>query len=164
MEIRIENARAEDFPALLDVQKKAFLPYASRGIATSIWTEETLDELTRDAREKTILVAKDKERRIAGAVRFAAVEGVVFVRKICVHPDYRRHGVGRSLLLAVERHAPPDAHKISLCTLLLTHENIPFFLRLGYRPETVFPDHYHHIDLLCFGKYPGREPHSPDTP
>ena len=164
MEVGIVVARTEDFPSILEVQKKAFLPYAARGIETSIWTEETLDELTRDAREKTILVAKDKEGRLAGAVRFAAVEGVVFARKICVDPEYKRLGVGRALLLAVEKYAPTDAHKISLCTLLLTHENIPFFLRLGYRPETVFPDHYHHIDLLCFGKYPFRKTPSPNLP
>ncbi len=156
MEITIAQALPEDYPAILALQKKAFLPYASRGIDTSIWTEETLEELTRDADQKTILVARDGEGHVSGAVRFTTIEGVVFVRKICVHPDNRQHGVGRSLLLAVERQAPSDAHKISLCTLLLTHENIPFFLRLGYRPETVFPDHYHHVDLLCFGKYPFR--------
>ena len=153
---RISVARPEDYPAILEVQKKAFLPYASRGIDTAIWTEETLDELSRDAAEKTVLVARDEAGRISGSVRFTTIEGVVFVRKIAVHPDHKRRGVGRDLLLAVERHMPPDAHKISLCTLLLTHENIPFFLRLGYRPETVFPDHYHHVDLLCFGKYPFR--------
>ena len=164
MDVGIGIARTEDFPAILAVQKKAFLPYSARGIETSIWTEETLDELTRDAREKTILVAKVPDGRVAGAVRFAPVEGVVFVRKICVDPEYKRLGVGRALLLSVEKYAPSDAHKISLCTLLLTHENIPFFLRLGYRPETVFPDHYHHIDLLCFGKYPFRSPRSTNLP
>jgi hypothetical protein len=30
---------------------------------------------------------------------------------------------------------------------------IHFFLSLGYKAETVLPDHYHHLDLICFAKY-----------
>jgi len=30
---------------------------------------------------------------------------------------------------------------------------VTFFLDLGYRPEAMLPDHYHHTDLLCFAKY-----------
>lgn len=147
-------ALPEDYPAILDVQRQSFLQHASRGLDTAIWTEESLEEITRDASEKTILVARGQDGTVLGSVRFATIEGVVFVRKVNVRPDMKRHGVGRTLMQALEENIPADAHKISLCTLLMTHENIPFFLRMGYRPETVLPDHYHHVDLLCFGKYP----------
>jgi len=155
--IRVTIALPEDFPAILDVQRQSFLVHADKGLDTSIWTEETLEEITRDATEKTILVARDPAGAVLGSVRFQTIEGVVFVRKVNVRPDMKRHGVGRLLMLALEEHIPADAHKISLCTLLMTHENIPFFLRMGYRPETVLPDHYHHVDLLCFGKYPAKK-------
>jgi hypothetical protein len=26
-------------------------------------------------------------------------------------------------------------------------------LNLGYKAETVLPNHYHHLDLICFAKY-----------
>ena len=32
------------------------------------------------------------------------------------------------------------------------------FLSLGYRPESLLPNHYHKLDLICFAKYPHVEP------
>lgn len=148
----VEPAKPEDLPRILDIQRRAFGRYSSR-IDTEPWLGETLEELEADFREKTILVAKDEKGTPVGSVRFMTVEGVVFVRKISVDPDNQGHGVGRALIGALERSVPADAHKIYLCTLLRTERNIPFFLSLGYRPESLMPDHYRHADLICFGKY-----------
>jgi hypothetical protein len=46
-----------------------------------------------------------------------------------------------------------DAHKFYACTMLRTAQNIQFFMSLGYKAETVLPNHYHHLDLICFAKY-----------
>jgi hypothetical protein len=46
-----------------------------------------------------------------------------------------------------------DAHKLYVCTMLRTSRNITLFLSLGYRPESVLPNHYHHTDFICFSKY-----------
>jgi hypothetical protein len=37
--------------------------------------------------------------------------------------------------------------------MLRTSRNINLFLSLGYRPESLLPDHYHKLDLICFAKY-----------
>jgi hypothetical protein len=55
-----------------------------------------------------------------------------------------------------------DAHKLYACTMLRTARNVHFFLGLGYRSETVLPNHYHHLDLICFAKY--RQPQSTSPP
>ena len=32
-------------------------------------------------------------------------------------------------------------------------KNIHLFMSLGYKAETILPDHYDHLDLICFAKY-----------
>ena len=59
----------------------------------------------------------------------------------------------KALLREIERLAT-DAHKFYACTMLRASRNIAMFLNLGYRPESLLPDQYHHADLICFSKYP----------
>ncbi|MBI5672531.1 MAG: GNAT family N-acetyltransferase, partial [Nitrospirae bacterium] len=63
-----------------------------------------------------------------------------------------RQGVGKALIHEIER-ATTDAHKFYACTMLRTARNIQFFMNLGYKAETILPNHYDHLDLICFAKY-----------
>ncbi|MBS0184449.1 MAG: GNAT family N-acetyltransferase [Nitrospira sp.] len=148
--IHIRPAIEADFPALLQVQQAAFGEYA--GVyKVSGWTTETLESLKEDAREKHIFVAEEGGA-IVGSVRFWTVAGVCVIRLLSVSPAYQHHGVGKALICEIER-AATDAHKFYACTMLRTAKNIQFFMNLGYRAETILPDHYDHLDLMCFAKY-----------
>lgn len=148
--VHIRPANESDFPALLHVQQIAFGEYA--GVyKVSGWTTETLESLKEDAREKHIFVAEEGGT-IVGSVRFWTVAGVCVVRLLSVSPTHQRQGVGKALILEIER-ATIDAHKFYACTMLRTARNIQFFMNLGYRAETILPDHYDHLDLICFAKY-----------
>jgi GNAT superfamily N-acetyltransferase len=85
-------------------------------------------------------------------VRFWVAGGVCVIRLLSVSPAYQGRGIGKALMLEIERLATA-AHKLYVCTMLRTSRNVTFFLDLGYRPEAMLPDHYHHTDLLCFAKY-----------
>ena len=148
--IHIRAATEVDFPALLQVQQAAFGEY-SGVYKVSGWTTETLESLKEDAREKHIFVADDGGA-IVGSVRFWTVAGVCVIRLLSVSPTHQRHGVGQTLIREIER-AATDAHKFYACTMLRTARNIQFFMKLGYKAETVLPDHYDHLDLICFAKY-----------
>lgn len=148
--VHIRPATEADFPTILQVQQSAFGEYASV-YTVSGWTTETLESLKEDAREKHILVAED-ERAIVGSVRFWTVAGVCVIRLLSVHPTHQRRGAGKALIDEIER-AITDAHKFYACTMLRTPRNIQFFLNLGYKAETILPNHYDHLDLLCFAKY-----------
>jgi hypothetical protein len=37
--------------------------------------------------------------------------------------------------------------------MLRTARNIHLFMSLGYKAESILPDHYNHLDLICFAKY-----------
>lgn len=155
--IHVRPATEIDFPALLNVQQAAFGEYA--GLYTvSGWTTETIESLREDAREKHIFVA-EAGGTIVGSVRFWTVAGVCVIRLLSVIPTHQRHGVGKALIHEIER-ATTDAHKFYACTMLRTPRNIQFFMNLGYKAETILPDHYDHLDLICFAKYlrPTKDP------
>ncbi len=148
--IPIRPATEEDFQALLQVQHRAFGEYANI-YKVSGWTTETLESLKEDAKEKHIYVA-ESDGAIVGSVRFWTVGGVCVIRLLSVDPSHQRQGIGQALLKEIER-AVTNAHKLFACTMLRTPRNIQFFLRLGYKAETILPDHYDHMDLICFAKY-----------
>ncbi|TKS61688.1 MAG: GNAT family N-acetyltransferase [Nitrospira sp.] len=148
--IHIRPATEADFAALLQVQQTAFGEYANL-YEVSAWTTETLDSLRQDAKDKRILVA-EADGVVVGSVRFWTVAGVCVIRLLSVSPAHQRHGVGKTLIREIER-VTTDAHKFYACTMLRTARNVHFFLSLGYKAETILPDHYHHLDLICFAKY-----------
>lgn len=157
--IHIRPATEADFSSLLQVQQAAFGEYANL-YEVSAWTTETLDSLRQDAKDKRILVA-ELQGVIGGSVRFWTVAGVCVIRLLSVSPGHQCHGVGKALIREIER-VTADAHKFYACTMLRTARNIHFFLSLGYKAETILPDHYHHLDLICFAKY--REATTKATP
>ncbi len=148
--VYIRPATESDFSALLHVQQAAFGVYAGL-YNVSGWTTETLDSLKEDAKEKHIFVAEEG-KTIVGSVRFWTVAGVCVIRLLSVSPTHQRQGVGQTLIREIER-ATTDVHKFYACTMLRTAGNIQFFMNLGYKAETILPDHYDHLDLICFAKY-----------
>jgi len=148
--IHIRPATEADFAAILHVQQAAFGEYANV-YTVSGWTTETLESLREDAKEKHIVVA-EADGVVVGSVRFWTVAGVCIIRLLSVDPAHQGHGVGKALIREIERVAT-DAHKLYACTMLRTARNIHVFLRLGYNAETILPNHYDHLDLICFAKY-----------
>lgn len=148
--IQVRPATEADFPGLLQVQQNAFGEYAGF-YKVSGWTTETLDSLKEDAREKHIFVAVEEDT-IVGSVRFWTVAGVCVIRLLSVSPTHQRHGVGKALIREIEQ-ASIKAHKFYACTMLRTARNIQFFMELGYQAESLLPNHYDHLDLICFAKY-----------
>jgi predicted N-acetyltransferase YhbS len=159
--IHVRPATEADFAALLQVQQAAFGEYTNLYEVTA-WTTETLDSLRQDAKEKRILVA-EAEGVVIGSVRFWTVAGVCVIRLLSVSPAHQKHGVGKALIQEIER-VTTDAHKFYACTMLRTARNIQFFLNLGYKAETMLPNHYHHLDLICFAKYREAAAHAKPSP
>jgi len=151
--LRIRIAIEEDFSVMLDIQRRAFAEYEGT-YKTSGWTTETLEDIQRDAREKKMLVA-EWDGQLAGSVRYWTVGGVCVIRLLSVDPAHQGRGVGKALMQTVEERVI-DAHKFYVCTMLRTARNIGLFLALNYRPESLSPDHYNHMDMICFSKYPLR--------
>jgi ribosomal protein S18 acetylase RimI-like enzyme len=149
--LTIRGAIESDLPEILKIQAEAFGEYQDT-YETSAWTKETLENVTLDSREKVILVA-ELDGAVVGSVRYWIAGGVCVIRLLSVRPAYQGRGIGKALLREIERLAV-DSHKFYVCTMLRASRNIVMFLNLGYRPESLLPDQYNHMDLICFSKYP----------
>ena len=148
--LTIRRAGENDFPVILKIQREAFGAYEGT-YDTAAWTKETLENITRDSTDKVILVA-EWDGAVAGSVRFWNAGGVCVIRLLSVSPTHQGRGIGKALMREIEKYAA-DAHKLYVCTMLRASRNIAMFLNLGYRPESLLPDQYHHADLICFSKY-----------
>ena len=148
--LTIRRAGENDFPVILKIQREAFGAYEGT-YDTAAWTKETLENITRDSTDKVILVA-EWDGAVAGSVRFWNAGGVCVIRLLSVSPAHQGRGIGKALMREIEQYAA-DAHKLYVCTMLRASRNIAMFLNLGYRPESLLPDQYHHADLICFSKY-----------
>jgi predicted N-acetyltransferase YhbS len=148
--LTIRRAVEGDLPVILTIQAEAFGAYEGT-YETAAWTKETLENVKLDAKDKVILVA-EWDGTVVGSVRFWNAGGVCVIRLLSVSPAFQGRGIGKALMQEIERHAM-DAHKLYVCTMLRASRNITMFLNLGYRPEALLPDQYHHADLICFSKY-----------
>ena len=153
--LTIRQATERDFPVILKIQAEAFGAYEGT-YETSAWTKETMENIKLDAKDKVILVA-EWDGAVAGSVRFWNAGGVCVIRLLSVSPAFQGRGIGKALMQEIE-HCAGGAHKLYVCTMLRASRNIAMFLDLGYRPESVMPDQYHHMDMICFSKYPKPAP------
>ena len=155
-DVSLSPATAQDIPAILALQAKAFLAHG-KIFDVSLWTNETPDELLADLGQMTIILARSADGEILGSVRARELEGVWIIRKLSVSPDHQKRGIGRGLIRAIEDSAPRTCHKISVCTMLRLGDNVRFFLDSGYEPDYLMAGHYNRLDLICFRKSPENE-------
>ena len=116
------------------------LPY-SHDDGVAFWRRKVMPRL--DGGNLLLLVARDGER-IAGAVQLdydtpPNQPHRAEVRKLMVHPDFRRRGLARRLMLRVEEEALAlGRHLLTLDTRTGDHAE-PLYTSIGYRTSGVIP-------------------------
>lgn len=110
--------------------------------AEAFWRDKVLPAVTAGSR--TVLAA-EIDGRIAGSVQLSTETPPnqphrADVTKLLVHPDFRRRGIGRALMLALEAEARDRGR--SLITLDTTTGGAaePLYAGLGYVTVGVIPD------------------------
>lgn len=93
----IEPMRVRDVAGVLDVEKRSF---------TSPWSGAAfLSELLNNERAHYLVArpsAREFRRKVAGYIGVWLVEDEGHITNVAVHPDYRRQGLGRQLMNAME--------------------------------------------------------------
>ncbi len=89
--------------------------------------EEEIDHLEEESTH--FLVMNENDEPI-GAGRFRIVDNYGKVERICVLPQARSTGVGRSLMEAIEQHALSQGLEITKLNAQV--QAIPFYKSLGY--------------------------------
>lgn len=121
-------ATEEDLQAAFDIRKKVFVE------EQHVPLEDEFDEFdTLTAPCKHILVAADNQ--IAGTGRIRWVDGVGKLERICILPEFRSLGLGKEIVLALEKIAQEEK-TASVKLHGQTHAE-KFYQKLGY--ETASP-------------------------
>ena len=137
MKLKIIQARLEDLESILQLQYTA---YQSEAAIHNDYTiqplRQTLYELVEEFQKSVILKAVIGDK-IIGSVRAYADGDTVFIGKLIVHPDHQGKGLGKRLLIEIERKL--HCKRFELFTALRSDRNINFYTKAGYtrlREET----------------------------
>ncbi|MFZ5974168.1 MAG: GNAT family N-acetyltransferase [Bacillota bacterium] len=129
--IQISIAAAGDYEKIYALQRMAYATEDALYDYTIPPMLQTLQEAVEDCARSIVLKAVTEEGVIVGSVRGFEKDGVCYINKLMVHPDYRRRGIGAALLMAVERAFSPARYE--LFTGSRSKNNIALYERFGYR-------------------------------
>ena len=131
MSIGIYKAGLEDLQEILQLQYLSYQSeaalFGSRDIPP---LKQTLDEVIAEYKNGIVLKMTDDDV-IVGSIRAKERNGTVYIGKLMVHPDYRRNGYGRSLLMEIEKYFPDKRYE--LFTSTRSTDNIRLYQNLGYK-------------------------------
>ena len=127
-----EIAKEKDIRELFDLQLRAFESEAemigSRNVPALM---ESFEENRADFRNWTVLVKRNDEGRIIGAVRFREESDHIEIGRVMVAQEYRNRGVAIGLMTAVEELTQAKTFELYTCTK--SYININLYEKLGYR-------------------------------
>jgi ribosomal protein S18 acetylase RimI-like enzyme len=130
---QIRGAWRDELPEVLEVIKSAFKKEAERyGMFTIRPLRLKVTDLEKDFSEGTIVVAVLDDRIVGSATaRLDEESGTCHIGHVVVLSDYRRRGIGRSLVGAAEA-VYGEALRYELFTAHQSHDNIALYESLGY--------------------------------
>lgn len=129
--MKITKATKEDLVQILDLQKLAFTREARLHNNYNIQPmTQSLEEVEAEYKTKIFLKIEDGSK-IIGSVRANLNGEECWVNKLMVHPEYQCRGIGKSLLLEIEKYFP-EVKKFKLATSTKSYGNIRLYESTGY--------------------------------
>ncbi len=130
----IKTADRDNLPAILHVQKKAFLKVAMFfHLKTLPPLTQTLEDVNREF-EKGIILKTVMDSRIIGSVRAYQNDDTCFIGRLVVVPEYQNQGIGKALKREIENQYKDIVKRYELFTGSRDTRNLHLYDRLGYRP------------------------------
>jgi len=130
--IAIIQARQEDAPHILELQKLAYQSEAELYHDPAIQPlTQTLPEVLQEFESNLILIALHNGE-FAGSVRGRLENGTCYIGKLMVHPQCQNQGLGSRLMQEIEA-LFPQASRFELFTGHLSQKNLYLYQKLGYQ-------------------------------
>jgi ribosomal protein S18 acetylase RimI-like enzyme len=132
MKILIKRAGIEDAEDILSVQKKAFLSEAK------IYGRYDISPLTENAEKikkefsRKIFLKAVSDECIVGSIRGFCENDTCFMERLSVLPDYQGRGIGKSLMLAMEK-LFGKSKRIEIAAGQKSSKNLSMYRNMGYR-------------------------------
>ena len=130
--MKITKATFEDLPAILELQKLAFISEAQIHNNFKIQPlVQTLEEIQKEFENWTILKLTDEQQKIIGSIRVHEEKTRVQIGKLIVHPAVQNKGLGSRLLKEIEEMHPNKTFE--LFTSSKSEKNLWLYKKNGYR-------------------------------
>jgi len=127
---KIIRAKIADMEEILRLQYTAYQSEALIHGDFSIQPlMQTLDETLAEYKKDIVLKAV-QDGRIIGSVRAYTKGNTAYIGKLMVHPDYQGKGLGKRLLMAIERKFPNKRYE--LFTSCKSDRNLHLYETAGY--------------------------------
>ena len=128
----IVRAEKKDLQKILDLQYLAYQSEAKLFDNQDIPPlKQTLSDVENEYQKGIILKALDEEKTMIGSVRAFCDNGTVYIGKLMVHPSKQGQGIGKKLLLEMEKQYPNQRYE--LFTSTRSEKNIALYQKLGYK-------------------------------
>ena len=99
--MRIKEAEFQDLQTILELQKLCYEENAERYNDFNIPPMvQTLEEIQDEFKNNIILKAENVSK-IIGSVRAYEKNGICYIGRLIVHPDFQNKGVGAKLMAAI---------------------------------------------------------------
>jgi len=130
----ITKVNKDDLPAILNVQKKAFLEVVKKFHLKSLPAlEQSLESLTIDF-TKGIILKVSIGNTIVGSVRAHKNNETCHIERLVVLPEYQNQGIGKALMHEIETRHTNGVSRFELFTGSRDSRNLQFYNHLGYKP------------------------------
>lgn len=126
---------------ILDGASIGFIVPHSRAESVAFWRNKVLPAVRDGGR---LLVVAWRDDRIAGSVQLdydtpANQPHRAEIRKLLVHPDFRRQGIAREMMAEIERHAVQLKRSLLTLDTRTGDSAEPLYRSLGYQTTGIIP-------------------------
>jgi len=135
MSIKVKKASINDAQAIYEIIQQAFTEYQNNlGTENKVAALcETVEDIKSDIENKHVFIALLDDKPI-GSIRYDIDKnGIAYLSRFGVKPDYQKYGAGSSLIKALEEDAAKQGAKaIVLHTAMKMNGLIGFYEHMGY--------------------------------
>lgn len=129
--MKIRHLKIDDYDELIRLWDKARLPYKPKG-------RDRRDHIGREIEKPTaIFLVAEKDGKIVGSILGTHDGRKGWINRLAVHPDHRRQGIARRLVIEVEKRLDKLGIKIIACFVEDGNKSsLDFFEKIGYKKFT----------------------------
>lgn len=132
MDIKISEAKIDDLPIILALQKKCYVSEAELYNDFTIQPlQQDLESITQEF-ENGIILKAILDNQIIGSIRAYSEKNTCFIGKLIVHPEFQNKGIGKLLMKLIEIKFA-TCNKFELFTGAKSEKNLYIYKKQGYK-------------------------------